>query len=88
MPMKIFMNNKGKFTETDIPQSTGLWQTVYTTDVNGDGYPDILAGNWGHNSKLWAGKDGTCKLYVKDLTIIARSSKSYAIPSMERNIPF
>ena len=27
---------------------------------------DILAGNWGHNSKLWAGKDGPCKLYVKD----------------------
>jgi enediyne biosynthesis protein E4 len=64
--VKIFMNNKGKFTETDIPQSTGLWQTVYTTDVNGDGYPDILAGNWGHNTKLWAGKDGPCKLYVKD----------------------
>ena len=66
MPMKIFMNNKGKFTETDVPQSTGLWQTVYATDVNGDGYPDILAGNWGHNTKLWAGKDGNCKLYVKD----------------------
>ena len=36
------------------------------TDVNGDGYPDILAGNWGHNSKLWAGKNGPLKLYVKD----------------------
>src|SRR4030095_13647042 len=27
---------------------------------------DILAGNWGHNTKLWAGKNGPCKLYVKD----------------------
>ena len=52
MPVKIFINNKGKFTESDITQSTGLWQTVYITDVNGDGYTDILAGNWGHNSKL------------------------------------
>jgi enediyne biosynthesis protein E4 len=66
MPLKIFINNKGKFTETDIPQSTGLWQTVYAADVNGDGYPDLLAGNWGHNTKLWAGKNGPCKLYVKD----------------------
>ena len=66
MPVKIFMNNKGKFSENDIPQSTGLWQTVYLTDVNGDGYADILAGNWGHNTKLWAGKNGPCKLYVKD----------------------
>ena len=66
MPMKVYINNKGKFTESDVPQSTGLWQTVYTADVNGDGYDDILAGNWGHNSKLWAGKNGPCKLYVKD----------------------
>ena len=66
MPVKIFINNKGKFTETDIPQSTGLWQTIYTADVNGDGFTDILAGNWGHNSKLYAGKDGPLKLYVKD----------------------
>lgn len=66
MSMKVYMNNKGKFTETDIPKSTGLWQTVYATDLNGDGYPDLLAGNWGHNSKLWAGKNGPVKLYIKD----------------------
>ncbi|HEV3249933.1 MAG TPA: VCBS repeat-containing protein, partial [Puia sp.] len=66
MPVKIFINNHGKFTETDIPNSTGLWQTVEIADINGDGYPDILAGNWGHNSKLWAGKDGPLKLYIKD----------------------
>ena len=34
--------------------------------MNGDGYPDLLAGNWGLNSKLSAGKDGPLKLYVKD----------------------
>jgi hypothetical protein len=66
MPLKIFMNDHGKFKETDIPNSTGLWQSLCVADVNGDGHPDILAGNWGHNSKLWAGKDGPLKLYVKD----------------------
>ena len=66
MGVKIFINNHGTFTESDIPNSTGLWQTVFATDINGDGYPDILAGNWGHNSKLWAGKDGPLKLYVGD----------------------
>mgnify|MGYP003472595395 FL=1 len=49
-----------------LPHSTGLWQTILATDVNGDGYTDILAGNWGHNTKLWAGKNGPLKLYVKD----------------------
>ncbi len=66
MPVKIFINHKGIFTPTDIPQSTGLWQTIYMTDVNGDGFTDILAGNWGHNSKLYSGKTGPLKLYIKD----------------------
>ncbi|RYY70538.1 MAG: RNA-binding protein [Chitinophagaceae bacterium] len=66
MPLKIFINNKGKFSAADVPASTGLWQTLYATDINGDGYTDLLAGNWGHNSKLYAGKNGPLKLYVKD----------------------
>jgi enediyne biosynthesis protein E4 len=66
MGVKVFLNNKGVFNSGEINHSTGLWQTVYVTDINGDGYPDILAGNWGHNSKLYAGKDGPLKLYVKD----------------------
>ncbi len=66
MALKLFMNNKGRFITADIPSSTGLWQSLYVADVNGDGYTDILAGNWGHNTKLFAGKDGPLKLYVKD----------------------
>lgn len=66
MPVKIFINDKGIFKSFDLPHSTGLWQTIYSTDVNGDGFTDLLAGNWGHNSKLWAGKNGPCKLYLKD----------------------
>ncbi len=66
MPVKIFINRNGKFSNTDIASSSGLWQTICTTDVNGDGFTDILAGNWGHNSKSYAGKNGPLKLYVKD----------------------
>lgn len=66
MGINIFMNNKGKFTKQVLPSSTGLWQTVLAADVNGDGYMDLLAGNWGHNSKLYAGKEGPLKMYVKD----------------------
>jgi len=66
MSVSVFMNHAGKFVRQDIPKSTGLWQSVYATDVNGDGYPDLLAGNWGHNTKLYAGKESPLKLYVKD----------------------
>ena len=66
MALKIFFNTKGKFRQSSVDASSGLWQTVFTTDVNGDGFVDILAGNWGHNTKLWSGKNGPVKLYVKD----------------------
>ncbi len=66
MGVKLFLNKKGIFHEQEIPASTGLWQSLFVTDVNGDGYADILAGNWGQNTKLDAGKDGPLKLYVKD----------------------
>ncbi len=67
MGVKILINNKkGNFAISEIPNSSGLWQTICAKDINGDGYVDLLAGNWGHNTKLWAGKNGPLKMYVKD----------------------
>ena len=66
MAVKTFINNKGVFTAAEVPQSTGLWQTIFPADVNGDGFIDLLAGNWGHNTKLYSGKNGPCKLYTND----------------------
>ncbi len=99
MPVKIFKNNKGKFSVMDLSQSTGLWQCLYTTDVNGDGYTDILAGNWGWNNKFWAGKNGPLKLYVKDFdnngsteqilayTIDGKEYPFLAKDELERSLP-
>ena len=66
MPLKIYLNDKGVFHTQDLEGSTGLWQSLYPADVNGDGHLDILAGNWGENSKLFSGKQSPLKLYVKD----------------------
>ncbi|MBX3256813.1 MAG: VCBS repeat-containing protein [Chitinophagaceae bacterium] len=66
MQVKIFMNNKGRFVQSEIPASSGLWQSLYLTDINNDGNVDIIAGNWGYNTKLWSGKISPLKMYVKD----------------------
>lgn len=99
MPVKIFINKNGIFSESNIAASTGLWQTVFPADVNGDDYPDILAGNWGHNSKLWTGKNGPLKMYVKDFdnnstveqivcyTIDGKEYTFLAKDELERSLP-
>ena len=99
MAVKIFLNNKGLFTANEIPRSTGLWQTVFPADVNGDGFTDLLAGNWGHNTKLYSGKNGPCKLYTNDFdkngaieqlmcyTIDGKEYPFLAKDELERRIP-
>jgi hypothetical protein len=66
MPVIIFTNHNGKFEKSELPNSSGFWQTLFIDDINGDSSLDILAGNWGHNTKLYAGKNGPLKLYTKD----------------------
>ncbi|MBS4066928.1 MAG: VCBS repeat-containing protein [Chitinophagaceae bacterium] len=88
MAVKIFINNKGTFKATDIPNSTGLWQTIFVTDINGDGAADILAGNWGHNSKLWERKNGPLKLYVKDFDNNGKTEQVLAYTVNKEEFPF
>ena len=66
MPITVFKNSGGKFTKNILPRSTGWWQAIHIDDVNGDGNPDILGGNWGWNNKFWSGKNGPVRLYVSD----------------------
>ena len=67
MPVTLFTNNKGNFSKQVLPVENGLWQSVYVTDVDGDGNPDIVAGNYGINSKLHASDSDPLKLYLKDI---------------------
>jgi hypothetical protein len=66
MPVTVYINNKGKFEKHEVANSSGWWQTIFVDDINGDGHPDILAGNWGWNNKFKSEKEGSVKLYVGD----------------------
>jgi hypothetical protein len=81
MPVKIFHNENDKLKEittaAGLSKSNGWWNRLQITDVNNDGYPDIIAGNHGLNSRFKAtetkpvcmysgdfGKDGTVQQIV------------------------
>lgn len=57
MPVTIFYGSgKAPYFEAAaskaIPHSTGWWNRIVITDVDGDGQPDIIAGNHGLNSQI------------------------------------
>ncbi len=37
-----------------MPNSSGWWNSLTVADVNQDGYPDLVAGNFGLNSRIKA----------------------------------
>lgn len=68
MPIAVFINEDGKFTyiENKIPNSTGWWNVIETGDLNNDGYPDLVVGNHGYNSRFRASPEWPLKMFVKD----------------------
>ena len=67
MPVTLFINHHGSFDQKRTIGASGLWQTIQAADIDGDGDVDILAGNYGLNSKLHASEAAPLKLYVKDI---------------------
>ena len=64
----IFKNNKGTFDLKSIEfQEKGLWFSVTSTDVDGDGDDDYILGNIGENYKLKASSDSPLLVYAGDL---------------------
>lgn len=83
MPVTVMMNRNGKYERRQLEGSSGLWQTVKITDVNGDGKADFLAGNWGLNTKFRHREP--LRLYVKDFDGNRRVDQllSYTVGSEE-----
>jgi hypothetical protein len=88
MPIIIAVNDNLAFNKTvEIEGTSGLWNTIEITDVNGDGLLDILAGNIGLNSKLKAQKEKPLKLYISDFDGNGQSEPIIMQFSQGRYIP-
>ena len=67
MPVTIlkYMNDKFRIIN-QISNSSGWWNCLTIADINNDGKPDLIAGNFGLNSNIKADKQHPAKLYVDD----------------------
>jgi hypothetical protein len=70
MPITIFENKDGKLKEATAKyfdkKYTGWWNCLQVSDINHDGYPDIIAGNLGLNSQCKASEKEPAEMYYKD----------------------
>lgn len=68
----IFVNDNNKLKkmqheESGLDNSSGWWNTLYASDVDGDGDTDFIAGNLGLNSKLKASHEHPVRMFVGDI---------------------
>ncbi|HEY4155233.1 MAG TPA: VCBS repeat-containing protein, partial [Puia sp.] len=102
MAPAIFINRNGRLEKehTSLDGMTGWWTCIKSTDLDGDGYDDLLLGNYGLNSKLKASAEYPVKMYVGDfdangipeqLLSIQKDGKYYPFlgkEELEKQLPY
>lgn len=70
MPIRIFQNNGKSFSEitqkAGFEKTNGWWTSIESADLNKDGFPDIVIGNHGLNSRFRASIEKPIDLYIND----------------------
>lgn len=87
MGIVTYINNQGKLIPkklSGLENSRGNWNSIRVADLNGDGFPEVLAGNMGQNNFFEPGM----RLYIADfdrngyldqITTFKRGEKYYPI---------
>jgi len=67
---------------------TGWWSVIQATDINGDGYQDLLLGNYGLNSKLTASREYPLEMFSQSMSGIGYADQILAVEKDQKYYPF
>ena len=88
----LFKNIHGTLTRTALTTEdknlAGWWCSMKTADVNGDGFDDILLGNYGLNSKLTASNAYPLEMYLMHSSGIGYADQILAVANDKKYYPF
>jgi hypothetical protein len=92
-PLKVFRNDRGEFDDATkaygLSEYVGWWNGVTTGDFDADGRLDIVASNWGCNTKYEMHRHHPAQIYYGDFS--GRGTvdiiEAYFEPELDKTVP-
>lgn len=86
--VKIFRNDNGRLSETNISKTKGWWNFAQPNDYDGDGDLDLIVGNIGNNNRFNPDPEHPVRMYINDFDGDGRKEQILTYIVEGKEIPF